>query len=242
MTKKLTDDLLGTALLEYQNRGSWENITTISSVAGEDELPLPYLFRSYDEMPILERRALDMASGRVLDLGCGAGSHSLYLQEKGQDVKATDISPGAVATCRLRGVNRVQVMDLWQMQDGNYDTVLALMNGVGLCGTLERLPEFLDILKRQLAPTGRILMDSSDIIYMFENDQGDYELPADLPYYGETSFQMTYKNLRSPSFPWLYIDFDLLKQYAGQAGLACALVQEGPHYDYLAALRPYKRR
>ena len=239
MTKQLTNDLIGTALLEFHNGRSWENIITVSSVAGEDELPIPYLFRSYAEMPLLEQKALDMARGRVLDLGCGAGSHSLHLQDQGLEVHAMDISPGAVATCSLRGVTRAQVMDLWQLGEGSYDTLLALMNGVGLCGTLNRLPEFLNILKRQLAPEGRILMDSSDIVYMFENDQGDYELPADLTYYGETSFHMTYKNLRSPTFPWLYIDFDLLKQYAGQAGLTCTLVQEGPHYDYLASLQPH---
>jgi len=236
INKELTADLIGTALLEYQNNGSWENITTVSSVAGKDELPLPYLFRSYLEMPLLEQKALTMARGRVLDLGCGAGSHSLHLQEKGLEVEAMDISPGAVATCALRGVSRAQVMDLWQLERGNFDTVLALMNGVGLCGTLERLPRFLQILKGLLAPQGVILMDSSDIIYMYENEQGDYELPENVHYYGETSFRMIYKNLRSPDFPWLYIDFDLLQQYAWQAGMTCKLVQEGPHYDYLAVL------
>ncbi len=239
-----TDDVMGAAMLDYLNNRPWENIRTWTSVGGEDELPLPYLFRSYAEMPAIEQKALHLARGSVLDVGCGAGCHALWLQEQGIEVRAIDVSGGAVEACRMRGLRRVEQESIWNLQGETYDTLLLLMNGMGICSTLEKLPNLLRHLKGLLKPGGQILADSSDLIYMFEQEDDDsgqqdpeYALPAD-HYYGEVIFRTFYKDLGGDEFPWLYVDFNNLLLHASGAGLKCELVMEGEHYDYLARLSP----
>ena len=227
-------DILGSAMLDFINGRPYENIETRTSVAGLDELPVPYLFRAFDEMPELERKALRMANGSVLDIGCGSGSHALWLQEKGLEVKAIDISPGAIETCRIRGVKNAEVQDIWKLEGETFDTLLMLMNGMGICGKLEKLPDLLKKLKRLLKPEGQILADSSDLIYMFEDEDSEY-LPSD-HYYGEVQFETRYKDLRSDPFPWLYVDYHNLALHANHAGFSCELICQGEHYDYMARL------
>jgi len=227
-------DILGSAMLDFINGRPYENIETRTSVAGLDELPVPYLFRAFDEMPELERKALRMANGSVLDIGCGSGSHALWLQEKGLEVKAIDISPGAIETCRIRGVKNAEVQDIWKLEGETFDTLLMLMNGMGICGKLEKLPDLLKKLKRLLKPEGQILADSSDLIYMFEDEDSE-SLPSD-HYYGEVQFETRYKDLRSDPFPWLYVDYHNLALHANHAGFSCELICQGEHYDYMARL------
>ena len=227
-------DILGTAMLDFINGRPYENIETRTSVAGLDQLPVPYLFRAFDEMPELERKALRMANGSVLDIGCGSGSHALWLQEKGLEVKAIDISPGAIETCRIRGVKNAEVQDIWKLEGETFGTLLMLMNGMGICGKLEKLPDLLKKLKSLLKPKGQILADSSDLIYMFE-DEDSGTLPFD-HYYGEVQFETRYKELRSDPFPWLYVDYHNLALHANHAGFSCEMVCQGEHYDYLARL------
>src|SRR5690606_16554255 len=106
------------------------------------ELPLPYLFRSFNEMPKLEQKALQMVKGKTLDVGCGAGSHSLYLQEKGFDIKAIDVSKGAVEVAKLRGVNQVELKDILNETEP-FDTILLLMNGTGIFQELSQVSRYL---------------------------------------------------------------------------------------------------
>ncbi len=227
-------DILGKAMLDYVSKRPFQNIETRTSVAGLDELPVPYLFRDFEEMPKLEQRALKMSKGSVLDIGCGSGSHSLWLQNQGHEVKAIDISPGAIETCRIRGVKNAQVKDIWKLEGETFDTLLMLMNGMGICGRLEQLPKLLGKLKFLLKPGGQILADSSDLIYMFEDEDSE-PLPPD-HYYGEVQFETRYKDLRSDPFPWLYVDFNNLALHASHVGLKCEMICPGGHYDYLARL------
>jgi hypothetical protein len=137
---------------------------------------------------------------------------------------------------------QAEVQDIWEVQKERYDTLLLLMNGMGICRYLEKLPELLEHLKGLLHPEGQILADSSDLIYMYddENETQDADAPAlplpDDHYYGEVTFQTFYKDLRSDPFPWLYVDFHNLKLHAASAGLKCEQVMQGEHYDYLARL------
>jgi len=229
------NDIFGQALLDYQNNRTTTDLKTWSSVAGKDIIPLKYLFRTYKDMPKIEQKAMGLCTGKVLDIGCGAGSHSLYLQNIGYEVTAIDISKGAIEVCKLRGIKKVQKIDFWQLKNQQFDTILLLMNGIGLGDTLATLPRFLNHLKSLLNHNGQIIVDSSDIIYMFKTFEGDYEVPHD-HYYGEVQFTMTYKKQTSSKFNWLYLDFDNLKLYAHKAGLKCHKIYDGSHYDYLAKL------
>jgi SAM-dependent methyltransferase len=230
-------DVMGQALRDYWGGDRTEDIATQSSLEEVDILPLAHLFRSHDEMPRLEQKALSLARGKVLDIGCGAGGHSLYLQEKGLHVTALDKSPGAIAVCRERGLTHTVCSDFITFSEGTYDTLLLLMNGLGIVGKLAHLDAYLRKMKSLLRPQGQILLDSSDILYMYPADaDGGHWLPDTLDYYGEVTFTLTYKEQKSAPFEWLYLDFNTLQRAVQYHGLQCDLVMEGEHFDFLARI------
>ncbi|HEX8563530.1 MAG TPA: class I SAM-dependent methyltransferase [Flavobacterium sp.] len=231
-------DLFGRAILDFQTNNRPQDLITETSISEADEMSVAYLFRPYDGMPKIEQKALDLAVGKVLDVGCGAGSHSLYLQnEKKLQVTAIDISPKAIEACLLRGVLDARVLDVMKLEDEKFDTILLMMNGAGMCGRLKNIPAFLQKLKSCLTAGGQILLDSSDIIYMFDDhDDGGKWIPSDHDYYGELTFNISYKGENEIPFDWMYIDYNTLQNAAAHNGLRCELVVEGEHYDYLAKL------
>jgi cyclopropane fatty-acyl-phospholipid synthase-like methyltransferase len=229
-------DLFGQAILDFQTNNSPEDLQTETSISEADEMPVAYLFRAFDQMPLLEQTALELAKGKTLDVGCGAGSHSLYLQNKGLEVTAIDISAKAIAACQLRGLKHARVQHVLAIQNETFDTILLLMNGTGIFRTLEELPTYLQKLQSLLNPNGQILIDSSDLIYMYdENEDGSYSIPAE-GYYGELTFTLSYKGQTEAPFPWLYLDYNTLQRAAQEHGFQCEMLVEGDHYDYLARL------
>lgn len=230
-------DILGKALRDFHTGHHMDDIKTFSSLDEEDILPIPYLFRNFEEMPSIEQKALELCKGKILDIGCGAGSHSLYLQQNGLEVVAMDQSFGAIQVCQARGVTNTVHIEFLKYIETGFDTLLLLMNGIGISGKLEKLPTFLKHAKRLLNPEGQILLDSSNIIYMFEKgEDGGYWIPGDVEYYGDVQFQMSYKNEKGPVFDWLYVDFETLTVYAERENLNCEMIVAGEHYDYLARL------
>lgn len=235
------EDIFGNALLDYQNGKYTEDIITYSSLDEKDVLPLPYLFRSFDDMPSLEQRALTLCKGTVLDIGCGSGSHSLYLQQEGFMVTALDNSPGAVKTCRMRGLQQLINADIYSFTNPKFDTLLLLMNGIGIAGHLGNLNHFLAHLRSIVTPTGQILIDSTDIAYMFEEHSAEIGISKDSPidyddYYGEVDFMLEYKGEMSASFSWLYLDYATLERAAKINNLNCELVLMGHQYNFLVRL------
>ena len=227
-------DLFGKAILDFCQGHHTEDLITSTSISDEETLPLSYLFRDYSKMPELEQKALDLSFGKILDIGCGAGSHSLHLLQKEFDVKSIDISRNAIKACKLRGIKNAHVMDFIDESE-TFDTILLLMNGSGVFRSLSQLPYFLNHLKNLLRKNGQLLMDSSDIKYMFEDVDGTYpHLPLD-HYYGELDYTITYRGA-SETFPWMYLDFDRLEQACAILNLKCELIKEGEHYDYLARI------
>ena len=231
-------DLFGQAILDYQTNNSPEDLITETTISEEDEMSVAYLFRSHAEMPLMEQKALELARGKVLDVGCGAGSHSLYLQNKRNlQVTSIDISTNAIQACTLRGLKNAKVQDVMTLEDEKYDTILLLMNGAGMCGKLKNIPNFLLKLKSLLSPGGQILLDSSDIIYMFDDDEdGGKWIPSANHYYGEIVFNISYKGEKEKPFDWMFIDYNTLQNAALDNDLQCQLILEGRHYDYLAKL------
>ena len=231
-------DPMGRAIADYWKTKKADRLRVFSPMFEEDEIPVTTLFRSDDDMPAIERKALDMAIGKTLDVGAGSGCHSLVLQQRGVDVTAIDISPLSVETMKERGVKKVLEQDFFTLE-GQYDTILMLMNGIGIVGTLERLPEFFRHLDKILAPGGQVLCDSSDICYVYETEDDIIELPDDMDYYGELSYRMQYKDTIGEPFPWLYIDADTLREQAARNGYAVEVAAEGDHYDYLARITKF---
>ncbi|WP_298221542.1 class I SAM-dependent methyltransferase [Flavobacterium sp.] len=231
-------DLFGKAILDFQTNNNPQDLITETSISEADDMSVAYLFRSYDEMPKMEQQALQLAKGKILDVGCGAGSHSLYLQnERKLDVTAIDISANAIQACKLRGIQKANVQDVMTIDGEKFDTILLLMNGAGMCGRLKNVGAFLLKLKSLLNENGQILLDSSDIIYMFDEDEdGGKWIPSENEYYGEVVFNIEYKGEKEDAFDWMYIDYNTLQNTALANGLQCELVLEGEHFDYLARL------
>ena len=113
-----------------------------------------------------------------------------------------------------------------------------LMNGTGIIGTLENMPSFFARMKELLNPGGSILIDSSDLRYLFEEEDGSLMIDLADDYYGLLDYQMQYGDVLGEPFDWLYVDFDTLAFYAEENGFEIELVAEGEHYDYLARLTP----
>ncbi len=231
-------DLFGKAMYDFQTNNSPEDIITETSISEEDEMSVEYLFRSYDKMPKIEQKALQLATGKTLDVGCGAGSHSLSLQnDRNLDVISIDISEKAIETCKLRGLKNAKVENILDFEGEKFDTIILLMNGTGIFGKLENCNTYLSKLKSLLNLGGQILIDSSDIIYMFDEDEdGGKWIPSETEYYGELTFTISYKGEKEETFDWLYLDYNTLQNAAIANGLKCELITEGDHYDYLARL------
>lgn len=230
-------DPMGTAISDYFNHHRADCLRVFSSQFEEDMIPVKELFRTMQSMPMLERTALQMAEGKILDVGAGSGCHALALQEMGKEVCAIDISPLSVEVMKQRGVKESRLVNLFdETFTETFDTILMLMNGSGIIGRLSNMPDFFQRMKLLLRPGGCVLMDSSDLRYLFEEEDGSIVIDLAGDYYGEIDFKMQYKNVKGDTFDWLYVDFQTLSLYASECGFKAELVKEGKHYDYLAKL------
>lgn len=233
----MNKDIFGEAIKDFYHKKHQEDIVVQAPDFDDDIIPVSYLFRNYSEMPKIEQKALELAFGEVLDVGCGAGSHSLFLsEEKKLKVHAIDISEGAIEICKKRGIINANVQDIFDLKKAKYDTLLFLMNGSGIIGKLGSIDRFFLHIKKLLKPDGQILIDSSDISYLFAEDDGSFWVDASAAYYGEMQYKLQYKNLESDWFDWLYIDYNTLQNAANSNGFICELLLEGENNDYLAKL------
>ncbi|MEC3877774.1 class I SAM-dependent methyltransferase [Chryseobacterium salviniae] len=212
-------DLMGKAIWEYYHQENPRDLQTETSISELDELPVAYLFRDFEEMNEIEQKALELSHGKVLDIGAGAGSHSLYLQnEKKLDVTALDISPKSIEVCKLRGIKKAVAENMLQFSGETFDTILLLMNGTGIFQSLQAIDIYLKKLHSLLNENGQILIDSTDILYMFDRDEdGGVYIPAE-GYYGELDYIIHYKGESEVPIKWLYLDFNTLKNAAENNG------------------------
>ena len=230
-------DPMGAAIYDFHKNGKAGKLIVRSSMFEDDEIPVKDLFRTFEEMPYLEKFALQAASGAILDVGAGSGCHSLVLKDMGKAPVAIDISPLSVEVMRARGLD-ARCIDFFNTDfTAKFDTILMLMNGSGIIGKLENMGAFFSKMKQLLNPGGCIYMDSSDLRYLFEDEDGSFLVDLAGGYYGEIDFQMQYKQVKGEPFDWLYVDFQTLSYYATENGFQAELIKEGEHYDYLACLR-----
>ncbi|WP_291858423.1 bifunctional 2-polyprenyl-6-hydroxyphenol methylase/3-demethylubiquinol 3-O-methyltransferase UbiG [Marinilabilia sp.] len=231
-------DIIGSACRDYFQKSNKDlSIEVWSNIAETDLIPVHYLFRPFNEMPTLEQDALKQCRGKVLDVGAGAGSHALWLQEQGFEVTALEISPGACEVMQKRGIQNILEKDFFNLpEEVRYDTLLMLMNGIGIVGTTDKLKGFFNVARKLLKPGGQILVDSSDLRYLFLEDDGSILINLNDHYYGEVEYRMSYKGRKGRRFPWLFIDDQLMEYHAEKSGFRFERIVEGDHYDYLARL------
>lgn len=237
----MTYDLFGSAFEHYFDSGDDTPIEVCINGEAQDPMPPSYFFRSFDQMPKLEQTALKRCRGRVLDVGAAAGCHSLWLQEKGFQVVALEKSAGACKVLRKRQIQEVVNAEFSAYRpDAPFDTILFMMNGLGMG---QNISGFIDVLKQAkslLSPDGEIIGDTSDICYFFEGitpiKKGRPEATFKDQYYGIADFEIAYK-ARSEKFRWMYPDPQLVVQCAEVAGLNATCIGTGKHYDYLFAFR-----
>jgi len=225
------NDVLGQALYNFFTKAASAKLWIHNKYGRKEEMPVHIYFREPEEMPDLELIALQNCKGKVLDIGAGAGSHTLALQEKDFDVTALEISPKAAEVMRLRGVTSVVQQDIFTFDTGGFDTLLLLMNGIGLTGSISRLKEFLQHAKKLLNHQGQLIFDSSDVVYLYEGNPPQME-----NYYGEIMYQYEFKRKKTEWFSWLYIDQQKLTQIAAGEGWDTEVLSEDEFDQYVARL------
>jgi len=156
-------DLFGKALLDFL-----DGEDAVASIERDDGFTeserISSYFRRYAEFEECEKKALEHAKGRVLDIGVGAGRVALHLQDRGLDVVGLDISEGALEVCRRRGVRSVMNMSACELSldKASFDTAVAFCNNFGLCGAPDRVLAMLKALRRVLSRDGVFLAGSVD--------------------------------------------------------------------------------
>jgi SAM-dependent methyltransferase len=234
---EIFDDPIGRAVYDFHFNSVNQPIIVHSDDFDDDTIEPSYLFRTYKQMPALEKKAMSLCSGKILDIGACAGTHSLYLQEKGFDVTSIETSALCCEVLKTRNIRNVIQQDIYKFTNQTFDTILLLMNGTGIAGSLTGLEVLLHHLKTLLNPGGQILIDSSDLIYLFEEEDGSTVIDISAyKYYGELTFQTEYKTWISQPFSWLFVDLNNLENVVEKNELKLKKIFRGQHYDYLAQI------
>ncbi len=252
-------DPMGYAIYQSWQKKKGKLIVS-SSMFDDDEIPTDILMREYKDMPKVEQKAISYISKaskdrfvNILDVGAGSGTHSLELCKRcpNANIHAIDISPYSVMTMRERGLENVDCIDFFALRSQNgdslksYDFIIMLMNGSGIIGKVSRMAEFFQTLDKILKPGGELILDSSDLRYLYEDEDGSFLIDLNDDYYGEVDFQMEYRaqdgtKVTGDSFDWLYVDIDTLIYYALQHGYTVEKLIDGENYHYLAKI--YKKQ
>lgn len=225
------NDLFGKALLDFYE-GTFEPPLLLHNEYGEpEEIPVETYFNTPDEFSDLEHFALSIVKGRILDIGAATGRHAWYLQQRKKTVTALDLSPACGIIMKDSGISNVVIEDVFQFHEGRYDTVIMLMNGIGLVGNIEGLRRFLSHMKTLLKPRGQLIFDSTDISYLYSGITRPFH-----KYFGQLSFWYEYKSQSDEQFSWLYIDQKKLEEVAEEEGWMCQVVYEDAQDSFLARL------
>lgn len=231
-------DIFGDAFSDYIRGNIKGRITVRTNISDEEKLPVAYFFRSPGQMPPWEKLVLEKCRGRILDVGAGAGSHSIALQAAGMQPLAIDISPGAVEVMKSRGVKNVLCRDFFSYTpEKGFDTILFLMNGAGIAGKLDRVERLLRHASDMLNEGGVIYIESTDLIYLYEEEDGSIRVPMNESYYGEVEYVLGYRGKYSRPFPWLFLDPGNLAGIADDCGLSTEVIYRGEDYNYVAEIK-----
>lgn len=228
-------DVFGEALKDQFLKPPAETLWVHNSYDEPEEMPVDLYFRNENEMPELELKALELCKGKVLDVGAGVGSHALILQKRGFDVTGMDISASAVTIMQQRGLKQAIEGNIltYKIPAGQkkYDTMLFMMDGIGLTGSIPGLKAFLKQAKSLINKDGQLVFDSSDLSYLY------LEIPfPESGYFGEINFRYEYKSIKGNWFKWIYVDQKTLIEIAKATGWLAEIIFEDDSDQYLARL------
>lgn len=227
-------DPLGAMIIDYLNGDTDASVTVESPDLDMWQMTGKTMFRTFSQMNRIERKALNLCRGNILDIGAGAGCHSVYLQKKGFLVTALDHSCGCVEVLMKRGIELVIHNNLFCLDNTRYDTLLMLMNGIGIVGSVDGLNLFFQYVHNLLNPNGQLLLDSTDLRVLYDEKSLSQ---LDQEYFGQTEFVMHYGLIVSDPFDWLYIDFNTLAFYADLNGFDCKKIIQDKSGKFLACLQ-----
>jgi SAM-dependent methyltransferase len=222
---------LAEALLAYHRGDLGATLLVHTDLAEAEAMPVSVFFREGPDLRGADRAALDLVRGRILDAGAGVGSISLLLQQRGFPVTATEILPEAVEIMKDRGVRDPFLGSVVRLPlDRTFDTILLLMNGAALAGTLRGFPNLLRELGGRLAPGGQVLMDSTDL------GRGGEEGGRDGWCGEEVHYQLQFQQVKGAPFPQLFLGPLTMASLATPEGWEVEVAWEGEGGEYLARL------
>ena len=233
----------GQSLLDFFNGDISAEVVVHRDDGFTGDLPASVFFRKPSDFSPLEQTAMTLCRGYVLDVGAGAGCHSLALQDRGIRVLAIDVSPHAIEIMSKRGVKEIQQVDVFEFHKGPFDTLLMMMHGIGLVEDLSGLDRFLCHAHKLLKPDGQIVFDSLDVrctddprhlAYLEVNRRAGR-------YFGQIRTRFEYKGQIGPFFGWLHVDPETLIDHAERIGWSCQVVCREDGGDFLAQLTPMGR-
>ncbi len=225
------NDLFGKALYDFY-QGRFQPPLVLHNTYGDpEEIPVEGYFFDENQISEMEDFALSLCRGRILDAGAAAGRHVMILQDRGLDVTGLEVSRLCCNLMRARGVRKVVHGDIHKRKAEGFDTVMMLMNGIGLAGSVEGLRKLLLHLKQIVHAGGQIIFDSSDISYVYEQT----EKPADR-YFGEMDYRYEYRGQKGEWFSWLYIDSVKMKEISAACGWHLQVIYEDQTETYLGRL------
>jgi SAM-dependent methyltransferase len=238
----LTDaqDAFGHEIYDYfRGKGGYEIIERDDGFFSLSPGPRLY-FWDYEEWPASEKEAMKHVQGRVLDIGCGAGRHSLYLQAQGFDVVGIDNSPLAIEVCKARGLRDARILPITQITHkvGIFDTILMLGNNFALIGNKERARWLLKRFHKMTSQTGRIVAQTRD---PYQTD-----VPEHLAYHahnsakgslsGEARIRVRYKSYVTPWIDFLMMSQEEMRAILEGTNWAVRNFMDGPQGVYVAIL------
>lgn len=227
----MASDILGKALLDYHQKRFKKPLLLHNNYGKPENQPLSVFFQNARNMPELDLYAISLCKGHTLDIGAGTGRHSLELQNNGLKVTSLDSSPCCIRLMKDRGLDHVVEGNIYDFDGETYDTLLLMMNGIGLCQTLDALIPLLKKLKSLLKPNGQVIFDSSDISYLYLDEM----FPHDR-YFGEIDYRYEYRNEMGEWFKWVYVDKETMQFMAEQVGFQCQIIYQNNRDQYLSRM------
>lgn len=225
------------ALVNYWKNGDDTPLMIHTNIAETESLHPSYFFRSESELPDHESELLQLAQGTILDVGAGVGSHSLIMQNRGYHIFANEFMQGCCTVMRERLVQNI-LHGNFNSLEGRFDTILFIMNGLGMAQTPGGLKNILMKAKSMLNEGGIVLLDAADINHLYQS-QGFLNIQYDENYYGIVTYQFEYCGKFGSSFQWLFVDKILLEETARQTGFQMTILKDDKQFGYSAMLKQF---